>query len=96
MQRLIAYNCSDTYDKLEVRKANKYSYTDNGISYYIRFIGRTGNQSRMIVESSADNPLTGNWVANTTRLVNATNALFYPAIPFEMLRTYETQPQVIV
>lgn len=90
MARLIYFNCSGTYDKLEVWHAYKYPYTANGISYYVRFVGMPGTHPLMKVVSSADKPLTGDWVANTTRVVNASSNIFYPAIPFEMLRTYET------
>jgi len=34
--------------------------------------------------------------SNFTKKVNASTGLFYEAIPFEMLRTYETKPQVVV
>jgi hypothetical protein len=35
-------------------------------------------------------------IYNQTKIVNASTNLFYPVIPFEMLKTYETEPQVIV
>lgn len=96
LARRIYFNCSGTYDKLEVWRAYSYPYKENGISYYVRFVGMPGEHPLMKVTSSADSPLTGNWEAHTTRVVNASTNIFYPAIPFEMLRTYETQPQVIV
>lgn len=33
---------------------------------------------------------------NSTKVVNASQSLFFESIPFEMLRTHETKPQVIV
>lgn len=50
----------------------------------------------MKIVSSSENPLLGNYVINNTKIVQASTNIFYPAIPFEMLRTYELNPQVIV
>lgn len=94
-------NCSGNYDKLEVWNAGKYAYTANGISLYIRFVGRNGNHTQMKIVSGVDQPLTGGADANAmefnnTKIIEGGQNIFYEAIPFEMLRTYETQPQVIV
>jgi hypothetical protein len=52
----------------------------------------------MRIISGVDTPLEGeNLVSNNYKYVNASNdIIFYEAIPFEMLRTYETEPQVKV
>jgi hypothetical protein len=52
----------------------------------------------MRIISGVDTPLTGNnLVTNASKYINASNdIIFYDAIPFEMLRTYETDPQVKV
>jgi len=94
-------NCSGTYDKLEVWNAGSYEYVENGISLYIRFIGMNGNHTQMKIVSGVDAPLTGGADAtameyNGTKIIEGGSSIFYEAIPFEMLRTYETQPQVIV
>lgn len=48
----------------------------------------------MRIISGVDTPLTGNnLVTNASKYINASNdIIFYEAIPFEMLRTYETEP----
>jgi hypothetical protein len=43
--RKIYQNCSGNYDKLEIWGAGKYPYIENGISMYIRFVGRNGNHT---------------------------------------------------
>ena len=52
----------------------------------------------MRIISGVDDPLTGyNLVMNNSKYINASNdIIFYEAIPFEMLRTYHTEPQVKV
>jgi hypothetical protein len=55
----------------------------------------------MKIVSGVDSPLTGGspdvpLETNNTKVINASTNLFYEVVPFEMLRTYETQPQVIV
>jgi len=48
----------------------------------------------MRIISGVDSPLTGeNLVWNQTKTIEAdNNHIFYEAIPFDMLRTYETSP----
>lgn len=52
----------------------------------------------MKIISGVEDPLVGadTLVSNNTVMVNASTSIFYEAIPFEMLRTYETDPQVLV
>jgi hypothetical protein len=45
IQKKIFNNCSDTYDSLEVYNANTFSYRENGISLYVRFIGMNGEHA---------------------------------------------------
>lgn len=43
--------------------------------------------------SGETTPLEGdNIVFNQTKVLNASENLFYDVVPFEMLRTYETEP----
>lgn len=50
----------------------------------------------MSIVSGLDSPLLGPAVvSNNSKVVEADkNIIFYEAIPFEMLRTYETNPQI--
>jgi len=52
----------------------------------------------MKIVTGVDQPLTGTrLVSNNTKIIEATNdIIYYEAIPFDMLRTYETAPQVKV
>jgi len=55
----------------------------------------------MKIISGVDSELTGGdgvtpLEFNATKIVNSSTNLFYDVVPFEMLRSYETQPQVIV
>lgn len=51
----------------------------------------------MRIMSGTDTPLSGvNHSFYSNKTVEASTNLFYEAVPFEMLRTYETKPQVLV
>jgi hypothetical protein len=50
-------NCSNTYDKIEAWRANTHYYRHNGVAFYVRFIGRNGNNTQMKIISSPDDPL---------------------------------------
>jgi len=96
-------NCSGYYDRIDVWRAETFDYVDNGIGLFLRFIGRNGDHAKMKIVSGVDVPLTqGSTVSadqleyNSTKVVNASKSLFYESIPFEMLRTHETKPQVVV
>jgi hypothetical protein len=90
----IMKNCSDTYYNIDVWQAGTYDYRENGLSMYVRFIGSNGEKPQMRIISGVDDPLVGdNLVANNSKYIEASNdVIFYEAIPFEMLRTYETEP----
>lgn len=86
------------YDKVEVWfNSAKTSYRQNGIGFYVRFVGTNGNKTQMRIISGENSPLSPEEVIfNQSTPVPASTNLYYEAIPFEMLRTYETKPQVIV
>lgn len=46
----------------------------------------------MRIVPSSDDPLLGNYVISQSKMLGSSTNIFYPAIPFEMLRTYETNP----
>jgi hypothetical protein len=82
------------YDTIEVHWADEFTTRKNGISYLIRFQGLTQNPGQFeIVNSDDSNPLSGTNVTLTaeTTVPYSTN-LFYESIPFEWLKTYETEP----
>jgi hypothetical protein len=89
--------CPNTYDKLEIWDSGHFPYRENGLGFYVRFVGSNGNKTQMRILTGKDTPLGGtNITFNQTKAVEASTNLFYEAIPFEMLRTYETEPQVLV
>ena len=94
----IEKNCTDLRYKLDVFTAQGHEYYENGLNFMIRFIGSNGPKSQMRIISGVDTPLSNpKLVFNQSKIINATNDLvFYEAIPFEMLRTFETAPQVEV
>jgi hypothetical protein len=74
-----------------------YGYKENGISFFVDFIGLNYDVKELEVISSEDQPLTGkNLTFNVTTLRKYSSNLFYGPIPFEMLKTIETKPQLIV
>lgn len=51
----------------------------------------------MRIISGVDDPLTGTGLElRSSKKINASDNLYYDVVPFEMLRTVETKPQVIV
>ena len=96
IQQAIFRKCPGMYDKLEVWSAANFPYRQNGIGLYIRFIGSNGPKTQMRFVSGVNSPLPTTVAFNQSKPIPASTNLYYEAVPFEMLRTYETQPQVIV
>jgi len=85
------------YDITEVNDARVFPYKENGKAFYIRFNGLNADPDQFEIASSENTPLEGTnltFYSNTT--VPYSSNLFYEGIPFEFLRTYETEPQVLV
>lgn len=96
----ISKNCSGFYDKIDVWKGNGlFEYSANGVGLYVRFTGKNGPQTQMRIVSGEDSALkqgdsgsADDLEYNSTKVMNASTSLFYEAIPFEFLRTYEEKP----
>ena len=89
--------CDGLYDKLEVMETWEYPYKENGIGLYLRFQGLNEDPGQFEIVSSDVDPLTAdNLTIEASTLVPYGTNLFYEPIPFEMLKTYETKPQIIV
>jgi len=74
-----------------------YKYPDNGFRFQIHFIGGNENYGQFLVETGEADTLKGYNVTYFNRtVVNKHDNVFYEPIPFEMVKTYETKPQVIV
>ena len=92
--------CSRLYDLTELYHASDFDYTENGRSFILRFIGLNEDPGQFEIVQSEEDPLVAGPDSNITFFANTTvpygQNLFFEPIPFEMLRTYETEPQLIV
>jgi len=74
-----------------------YPYSDNGRRFWIRFNNKNVRNGQFEIIDSETNPLQA---ANWTTWANISSPmgrnLFYNPIPFEMLRTVEEKPQLLV
>lgn len=77
-----------------------YVHKTNGGRYAIRFQGYNANPGQYEIVDTELNELKGDPDAPLTfikeTLIDYGKNVFYDAIPFETLRTFETNPQVIV
>lgn len=92
------YKCAKLRDKLRVyHRSGVYSDYSVGVNYMVEFTGMSEEPPALKIVSDTDSPLTGNNIVVKSEVVVpfGTN-LFYEPIPFEMIKTYETKPQVIV
>jgi hypothetical protein len=75
---------------------NTYPYYENGRGIFLHFTGINEDPGQFEIVSDWDDPLVGDNVtfeADTTRPYG-TN-LFFDPIPFEMLKTFDTVPQIV-
>jgi hypothetical protein len=93
----IMNNCTGLYDRIETWDANTHAYKENGRGNYIHFKGINEDPGQFEIVSDWNTPLQGDnitFVHETTRPYG-TN-LFYDPVPFEMLKTYDTIPQIVL
>jgi hypothetical protein len=93
-------------DKVTVTKIRTgCAYNQNCIKYVIRFSGTLVDQGQYKIIPGLDKPLKGDFDPSTqaslVKFEQSTiqapgGSLFYDAIPFEFLRTYVEEPQIIV
>jgi hypothetical protein len=89
--------CTKIYDLIQVTDTTDYSYSNMGRAYLIRFVGINAQPGQFEIVTSESNPLSvGNYTTYSNVTVPYSSNLFYEPIPFEMMRTYETEPQLIV
>jgi hypothetical protein len=95
----IESGCAKLSDKISVSTGNTdawHGYTTNGRNITINFNGLAADPGQFYIVNDTETPLTGNLtVFKETNVPYSTN-LWYDPIPFEMLKTYETEPQVLV
>ena len=96
VQYRIHHDCHKMYQKVEVwEQHGDYRHRSNGFRFRIRFLGTNDNPGQYEVVSDDTTPLkageaTLDFVAKT--IVEGGKNLFYDAIPFENLKTYEEMP----
>ena len=85
------------YDKIDLWEDGQFKYKENGIGFMIRFTGTNGPKTQMRILPGKDSPLTGQGlIYRSTKVVNASDNLYYDVVPWEWLRTLHGKPQVIV
>jgi hypothetical protein len=89
--------CDGLYDKVRIIETNQFGGKNNGISLQILFDDVKSDPGQFRYVSSESSPLTGNNIniTSVTEQNYGTN-LMYDVIPFEMLKTFETEEQLIV
>jgi hypothetical protein len=89
--------CDRFYDRIEMWETRENEYKENGVGLYVKFQGLNEDPGQFEIMSSDTDPLLGDNIVFTFETVTpySTN-LWYEPVPFEMLKTYETKPQVIV
>jgi hypothetical protein len=83
-------------DKIKVHDLGKHLDV-NGQAFQIKFYGTNENPGTFEFMSATNTPLTGTNITylNAT-IIEKSHNLFWEPIPFELLKTYETEPQVII
>jgi hypothetical protein len=97
IQWTIMQDCHQIYDTLEVISLPQYAYKENGIGFRIRFTGLGYDPGEYSIVSGNVTALEGvNLQHKQETVVPFGGNIFYEPIPFEMLKTFETKPQLIV
>jgi len=89
-------NCTGLYDKIEMWTC-KGGYHENGRGECLHFLGLNEDPGQFELINDWETPMAGDgvkFVFNTTRPYSGN--LWYDPIPFEMLKTYSTVPQIVV
>lgn len=93
----IMNNCTGLYDRIETWDANTPAYKENGRGNYIYFKGINEDPGQFEIVSDWNTPLQGDNITFVHETIRpyGTN-LFYDPVPFEMLKTYDTIPQIVL
>lgn len=83
------------FDVLEAQYQHDYSYRFNGFGFYLRFLGMNTNPGQFsIVEGDGLSGTNITFWGET--IVPYSDNLWYETLPFEMIRTFEEKPQLVV
>jgi len=97
VEKRIFTGCDHFVDRVQVKYFNKYSYQANGIQFLITFRGYDADpgQFEIVLDDDNTSPVRDNLTsAALTISPYRHSTIFYEPIPFELLRTYETKPQL--
>jgi hypothetical protein len=96
--RAISEHCAFLRDKIRViDKGGVFTSGSVGRAFIVEFVGYVGQPPSLKIIPDEDTPLKGKNIKITHDVpVKFGKNLWYEPVPFEMLRTYETKPQVIV
>jgi hypothetical protein len=100
VNNVLMNSCDGLYDRTEITDTGNFGhihYKHNGLSFYIRYLGVNEDPGHIEIENVEGATMGGNNLTFVTETVRpySTN-LEYDVIPFEMLKTFETKPQLIV
>lgn len=98
IQRAIGEHCAGLRNKIRVTGTSmKYHHWTIGRQFRIEFWDINWDPALFEIVDDPTKPLKGkNIVKKVTYDIAPTTNIFYQPIPYEMLRTHETKPQVIV
>jgi hypothetical protein len=94
---IVMQSCTGLYDRMEITDTGVQHYKQNGVSFHVRFVGLNEDPGLFEIENVEGAVMGGNnltFVSNTT--IPYSKNLFYEPIPFEMLKTFESKPQLLV
>jgi len=96
--RAISEHCAFLRDKIRVvDKHGVFTSSTVGRAFIVEFVGYVGQPPALKIIDDDDAPLTGKNIQKTHKVtVPFGKNLWYEPVPFEMIKTYETEPQVIV
>mmetsp|Transcript_20896 Transcript_20896/g.32310 ORF Transcript_20896/g.32310 Transcript_20896/m.32310 type:complete len:382 (-) Transcript_20896:349-1494(-) len=100
VEHRIMKGCDHFVDRVQVRDTYRHVYNENGREFIISFVGYDGDPGQFELEITEDNELFfgmgGQTKEVSTMIEYAHDNIFYEPIPFEMLRTYVSNPQLEV
>ena len=99
VQRAIIEGCRSFVDRIQVLDTYRFGYNENGREFLLTFRGYDADPGQFELELDESNDLygIGGQTKETVTIQEYSHKnVFYEPIPFELLRTYETKPQITI
>lgn len=99
IRKAIDDSCDKFTNKVQVTALDEddFRYQETAIGLQLVFAGYNEKPGKFMILSGNVTALTGDKIVFTNTVVNSkSDNIFYPAIPYELLRTVETKPQLKV